>query len=105
MDWKIPTIILVALVLSACETTPDNVGSVKGSGSISGKTATTSLATVSVIKNRTLANLAPGGVAAGSQEDLVTNIGDRVFFGLDSVSLSSDAFIGSDLPPPPKNKS
>ena len=91
MDWKIPTIILVALVLSACETTPDNVGSVKGSGSISGKTATTSLAPVSVIKNRTLANLAPGGVTAGSQEDLVTNIGDRVFFGLDSVSLSSDA--------------
>ena len=32
-----------------------------------------------------------GGVTAGSQEDLVANVGDRVFYALDSSSLSSDA--------------
>jgi len=32
-----------------------------------------------------------GGVVLGSQEDLVANVGDRVFFALDSSSLSSDA--------------
>ena len=32
-----------------------------------------------------------GGVVPGSQEDLVANVGDRVFYALDSSSLSSDA--------------
>lgn len=31
------------------------------------------------------------GVTPGSQEDLVANVGDRVFFALDSSTLSSDA--------------
>lgn len=31
------------------------------------------------------------GPIPGSQEDLVANVGDRVFFGLDQSSLSSDA--------------
>ena len=32
-----------------------------------------------------------GGVSPGSQEDLVANVGDRVFYALDSSSLSSEA--------------
>lgn len=32
-----------------------------------------------------------GGVTAGSQEDLVANVGDRVFFVLNSNTLSADA--------------
>ncbi|MGI4951457.1 MAG: peptidoglycan-associated lipoprotein Pal [Janthinobacterium lividum] len=32
-----------------------------------------------------------GGVSPGSQEDLVANVGDRVFYALDSSTLSSDA--------------
>lgn len=32
-----------------------------------------------------------GGVTPGSQEDLVANVGDRVFFALDSSNLSGDA--------------
>ena len=91
MDWKILTTIIAGLALGACETTPDNVGSVKGGGITNSKSQSASLAPVSVIKNRQLSNLAPGGLQAGSQEDLVTNIGDRVFFGLDSVALSADA--------------
>lgn len=32
-----------------------------------------------------------GGVTPGSQEDLVANVGDRVFYALDSSTLSSEA--------------
>ena len=31
------------------------------------------------------------GIVAGSQEDLIVNVGDRVFFGHDSSDLDSDA--------------
>ena len=32
-----------------------------------------------------------GSAVPGSQQDLVANVGDRVFFGLDQNNLSSDA--------------
>lgn len=37
------------------------------------------------------ASATTGGAVAGSQEDLVANVGDRVFFALAENSLSSDA--------------
>jgi len=90
MRWKILFTILAGLVLGACETTPDNAGSAKGTGSTVG-TLPSSSSGSGVISSPQVSNLAPGGVPSGSQEDLVTNIGDRVFFGLDSVALSAEA--------------
>ena len=90
MRWKILFTILAGLGLGACETTPDNVGSAKGIGSNVG-TLPSSGSGGGVITAPQVSNLAPGGVPSGSQEDLVTNIGDRVFFGLDSVALSAEA--------------
>ena len=37
------------------------------------------------------AQVTPAGPAAGSQEDLVVNVGDRVFFGYDRYDLTGDA--------------
>jgi peptidoglycan-associated lipoprotein len=37
------------------------------------------------------ASASSGGPAPGSQEDLVANVGDRVFFALDSSQLSEEA--------------
>ena len=37
------------------------------------------------------ASASTGGATPGSQEDLVANVGDRVFFATDSSSLSGDA--------------
>ena len=37
------------------------------------------------------ATASTAGVVPGSQEDLVANVGDRVFYALDSSTLSSDA--------------
>tara|TARA_Y100001936_G_scaffold254100_1_gene324819 strand:- start:14065 stop:14574 length:510 start_codon:yes stop_codon:yes gene_type:complete len=79
---------MAGLALGACETTSDNAGSAQGSGSASGTGSTSGSSGASQPQ---VSSLAPGGVPAGSQEDLVTNIGDRVFFGLDSVALSSEA--------------
>jgi peptidoglycan-associated lipoprotein len=36
-------------------------------------------------------NMGGGAVAPGSQEDLVVNVGDRVFFAYDSYDISSEA--------------
>ena len=62
---------LAALALSACST--DDPANTAGAATGSGSTATTY------------------GVQPGSQEDLVANIGDRVFFALAESSLSGEA--------------
>ncbi|MBV8060127.1 MAG: peptidoglycan-associated lipoprotein Pal [Alphaproteobacteria bacterium] len=60
--------LMAALVLvSACDTTGDNAGNGAGNGA-NAKAA-----------------------KPGTQEDLVVNVGDRVFFALDKSDLSSDA--------------
>ena len=65
--WKtLLTALLAVSLLSACSKNDDNANA-SGAGGGSG-TAT-----------------------PGSQEDLVQNVGDRVFFALDSSTLSADA--------------
>ncbi|HYZ32944.1 MAG TPA: peptidoglycan-associated lipoprotein Pal [Crenalkalicoccus sp.] len=54
-------------------------------GACSDNTASTGAAT------GTGATAATGGVVPGSQEDLVANVGDRVFFAFDQSTLSGDA--------------
>lgn len=88
MRWRILFTILAGLVLGACETTSDNAGTAKGTGSNVGTVPSSGSVVVSAPQ---VSNLAPGGVPSGSQEDLVTNIGDRVFFGLDSIAISAEA--------------
>jgi len=66
--WKtLLTALLAVSLLSACSKTDENAANASGAGGGSG-TAT-----------------------PGSQEDLVQNVGDRVFYALDSSTLSSDA--------------
>ncbi len=58
-----------AALLAACSTPQKNTGASAGTG----------------------ASAATQGPAPGSQEDLVANAGDRVFFGFDKSNLTSDA--------------
>ena len=67
MRFKIVTMIAAAALLSACSTAPSDQGDATA--------ATGSGSTVN----------AP---VAGSQEDLVVNVGDRVFFGFDKYALT-----------------
>jgi len=89
MRWKILLVLMVGLGLAACETTPEDVGSAQGSGTSGSSTAGNVDRSVS---SGSVASLpAPGGPRPGSQEDLVTNVGDRIFFTFDSIQLSVDA--------------
>ena len=79
------TLFLVAFV-SACSTTKDTADS-SGSGSSGEFNATTTEETTAS------SGEADSGVAIvpGSQEDLIVNVGDRVFFDYDSAELDADA--------------
>lgn len=76
MRLKILSIFAVLVLLAACETAPDESGASGGAGG--GSTATSGASTM-------------GGPQAGTQEDLVVNVGDRVFFDFDKFSLKPEA--------------
>ena len=76
MRFKIFGILAATALLSACASGSEDKGSTSGAGSAAATTPTASSATP------------VGGVMAGSQEDLVANVGDRVFFGFDQYNLT-----------------
>jgi peptidoglycan-associated lipoprotein len=86
MVFRIFALMVAVVLVSACETAPDESAAASGAGtspaatsSAGGTTAATPSAT------------APSGPTAGSQEDLVANVGDRVFFDFDKYNLKPDA--------------
>ena len=80
MFYKILLTIFLAGFISACSTTKDAADSA-GSGSSGDFNTSTS------------DSEGEGGadIVPGSQEDLIVNVGDRVFFGYDSAELDADA--------------
>jgi peptidoglycan-associated lipoprotein len=77
MFYKILLSITLAIFITACSTTPKDTSDASGTGS-STTTASTASTEESVI-------------VAGTQEDLIVNVGDRVFFDYNSADLDSDA--------------
>jgi len=88
MNWKIIVTLLAGLALAACETTPEDTGAAQGSGTAG---AGAGAGSASSVTSSELASRTPAGVRVGSQEDLVINVGDRVFFALDSHQLQPEA--------------
>jgi len=78
MRFRFLSMFAAVALIAACETAPEDSGSSSGTG---GGTTTTTTTTAP----------APQGPAPGSQEDLVVNIGDRVFFDFDKYNLKADA--------------
>lgn len=76
MRFKMLSVLAVVALVAACETAPESTGNTQSTGGAS-TTAPAPRATVQI----------PGG----SQEDLVVNVGDRVFFAFDSSELSPEA--------------
>ena len=74
MRFKIVTMIAAAALLSACSTAPSDQGDATASSASSGAAASSVKAPI-----------------AGSQQDLVVNVGDRVFFGFDKYDLTPTA--------------
>ena len=74
MRLNILSVFAVVALLAACETAPEGSGSSSGAGG--GSSATTA---------------GGGGPRSGTQEDLVVNVGDRVFFGFNKYKLNGAA--------------
>ena len=83
MFYKFFISIFIVLFVAACATKPKDSADSAGSGSSSSDSDVSSEGTITET---------PGnGIVSGSQEDLIVNVGDRVFFGYDSSDLDSDA--------------
>ncbi len=75
MRYKILGLIAAVALVSACETAPSGGASAGGAGAAGG--AKTMAKTMAVMP--------------GSQEDLVVNVGDRVFFDFDKFNVNAEA--------------
>ena len=81
--------VFLFLFVAACSTTPKDSADTSGSGSTS-STSEVSTSTTTEEEDSGAAE-AEESIVAGSQEDLIVNVGDRVFFGYDSSELDGDA--------------
>ena len=86
MIFRIFALMVAMVLVSACETAPDESAAASGTGT---SPATTSAAGGTTAATRSAP--APSGLAPGSQEDLVVNVGDRVYFDFDKYNLKPDA--------------
>ena len=89
MIIKLFTGALLVFFLAACSTTPKDTSDSTGSGSSS----SSSSSDVASSDGGTIIESSPesASIQPGSQEDLIVNVGDRVFFGYDSAELDTDA--------------
>ncbi|MBT4933990.1 MAG: peptidoglycan-associated lipoprotein Pal [Rhodospirillaceae bacterium] len=81
MRFNILGMIAAVALVAACETAPKEEAASGGSGGTTASSSSSSAA----------APAAPMGPKMGSQEDLVVNVGDRVFFDFDKYSLGSES--------------
>ena len=75
MIYKILLSIFLTMFIAACSTKPKDAADTSGSGTTSSTTSSVSSDTIE----------------PGSQEDLIVNVGDRVFFDYNSSVLDEDA--------------
>lgn len=76
MRFKIVSVFAAVALLAACETAPTDAGGAGGEGAQTGGPGATT---------------ARMGPAAGTGEDFVVNVGDRVFFDFDKYDLKPEA--------------
>ena len=84
MFYKFFISIFIVFFVAACATKPKDTADSSGSGTTSSSSDVSS-------EEGTITETDGSGIVSGSQEDLIVNVGDRVFFGYDSSDLDSDA--------------
>lgn len=82
MGARIISLMAVLLLVSACSSKPDDVAAVNADSGMNTTTTATTTNTTGMPVN---------GATPGTQQDLVVNIGDRVFFGYDQYDLTAEA--------------
>ena len=85
LKWLAP-LAAVMLIVAACESAPDSAGNDANAGSTSTASDSGSGSDASI--DTQVASVDAAAPIPGTQEDLVQNVGDRVFFALDSAVLS-----------------
>lgn len=80
MRFQVLAVIAAAALIAGCETAPEQNAAASGAG---GSTP--------AVTTQTQPTAQKMGPAAGSKEDFVVNVGDRVFFAFDKFDLSGDA--------------
>ncbi len=90
MRLKISSLVVAMLFVAACQTAPQESADSGGTGA-STTPQTTAPTTTAPTQTTATPAPAPAGPAAGSQEDLKVNVGDRVFFGYDQFNLQGPA--------------
>ena len=81
MRFKLISIFAAALLLAACTTPSEEAGETTGASSTTATTSTTTAPSTTMI----------AGPTPGTQEHLVVNVGDRVFFDFDKSDLRPEA--------------
>ena len=85
MRYKILGLISAVALVAACETAPKSGASAGGGGvAVAGGGGPVETYTTPLTGG-------PALIRSGSQEDLVVNVGDRVYFGYDKFNLKADA--------------
>ena len=74
--------VFLVLFVAACATKQKDAADSSGSGSSDSSAS---------VDEGSITETSGSGIVAGSQEDLIVNVGDRVYFGYDSSELDSDA--------------
>ena len=97
MFYKILLSVFMVAFIAACSTTPKSTADSSGSGSGTSSIDPSSgdAAILDDLINTPLGGPSSASASAsikpGSQEDLIVNVGDRVFFAYDSAELDADA--------------
>ena len=103
MFYKILLSVFLVAFIAACTTTPKDTADSSGSGSSGTSSIDPSSGDAGILEDLINTPLGPSSVSEsasasasasiepGSQEDLIINVGDRVFFAYDSAELDADA--------------
>ena len=94
MPTKIVSLFAVLFLITACETTPDESGSSAGTGDTTDTTSsssTTDTGGSTVTSDTVVESDVDMGPMPGTEEDLVVNVGDRVFFDYDKSVIAAAA--------------
>ena len=75
MRFKLLTLFAAVLLVAACETAPEETAATDTTGAVEAPAV----------------EPGPGGPAPGSQEDLLLNVGDRIFFAFDRSDLNANS--------------
>jgi peptidoglycan-associated lipoprotein len=84
LDGKLAGAVAALLLVAACATGPEDSASTTGSGAAASSTSPS-------VSSQSAGTQSSAGPAAGSVEDFVLNVGDRVFFAFDKYNLTPEA--------------